>query len=249
MGAAKRIEVKPIDRDTANRLVRRVHYSGKVVQNSKVHFGVFIGRSLLGAMQFGSPIDKRRTLPLVRDTRWNGMLELNRMALTDALPRNSESRALSVAIRIIGRTYPHVEWILSFADGCQCGDGAIYRATGFVLTDIKKNTGMLRMPDGSVVARKTLDDHPVRNSRYYRDRGAVPLEGFQLRYIYFMNESARSRLTVPVLPFSEIAVRGAGMYKGVSKSVGSIVRDAPAVQVGEGGPQPTPALHIHTGGA
>lgn len=40
------------------------------------------------------------------------------------------------------------------------------------------------------------------------------LEGFQLRYVYFLDKSYRKRLTVPELPFSAIDEAGAGMYKG-----------------------------------
>lgn len=48
----------------------------------------------------------------------------------------------------------------------------------------------------------------------YIEAGFRPLEGFQLRYIYFIDPTARERLTVPILPFSEIEKRGAAMYKG-----------------------------------
>ena len=40
------------------------------------------------------------------------------------------------------------------------------------------------------------------------------LDGFQLRYIYFIDKSYRKRLTVPEIPFSKIDEMGAGMYKG-----------------------------------
>ena len=43
-----------------------------------------------------------------------------------------------------------------------------------------------------------------------RDR----LQGFQLRYIYFIDPAYRQRLTVPELPYSAIADAGARMYKG-----------------------------------
>jgi hypothetical protein len=61
------------------------------------------------------------------------------MAFSDILPRNSESRAIAISIRLIKKNAPHIKWIVSFADGCQCGDGTIYRASGFELTAIKKN--------------------------------------------------------------------------------------------------------------
>lgn len=126
----------------------RLHYSGKVTKNSQLHLGVFLAGRLEGVMQFGPSLDKRRMLGLVRGTKWNGFLELNRMAFSEALPRNSESRALGVALRMIRAHYPHVEWVVSFADGTQCGDGTIYRAAGFVLTSIKKNTTIWSAPDG-----------------------------------------------------------------------------------------------------
>ena len=220
MATAKDLHVAPISSHDARELVRRIHYSGKVTQASQLHFGVFLDGKLEGAMQFGPSLDKRKIQGLVSGTGWNDFLELNRMAFSEALPRNSESRALGVAFRLIRKHYPHIQWVVSFADGAQCGDGTIYRASGFVLTSIKKNAQMLRMPDGSIIARKTLDNpnHSGANGRYgsaiAREAGAVALPGFQLRYIYFLNPAARERLTVPVLPFSKISDMGASMYKG-----------------------------------
>ena len=138
MASAKDLVVKPIGSKDAAELVRRIHYSGKVTQNSQLHLGVFLDGRLEGAMQFGPSMDKRKMLGLVPGTGWNGFLELNRMAFSDRLPRNSESRALGVAFRMIRKHYQHIEWIVSFSDATQCGDGTIYRASGFVLTGIKR---------------------------------------------------------------------------------------------------------------
>lgn len=155
---AKDLVVKPITSQAARDVVKRWHYSGKTTANSQLHFGVFLNGLLEGAMSFGPPLDRRKLLPLVRDTKWNDMLELNRMAFGPALPRNSESRALAVAFRIIRKAYPNIEWVVSFADGAQCGDGTIYRASGFVLTAIKKNNQMWAAPEGEVFSRKSLTD-------------------------------------------------------------------------------------------
>ena len=214
MATAKDIIVKPIAAKAASALVKRIHYSGKVTQNSQLHLGVYLDGRLEGAKQFGPSLDKRKIQGLIKGTSWNGFLELNRMAFSEALPKNSESRAISIAMKLIRKHYPGIEWVVSFADGTQCGDGTIYRASGFVLTSIKKNTTMLRMPDGSVCADKTLNDHSYKKSGWWKKRGAKPLVGFQLRYIYFINPEARKRLTVPVLPFSKIEEMGAGMYRG-----------------------------------
>lgn len=237
MVSAKDILIKPITAHTANALVKKVHYSGKVVSNSCLHFGAFLDGKLEGVMSFGSPLDKRKVLPLVSGTTWTGMLELNRMAFSDVLPKNSESRALGVAFRLIKKHYPHIEWILSFSDATQCGDGTIYRASGFVLTGLKKNGQIWESPNGERYSRTSLTDGRSKqvqakaratvgggnfgggaSMRPYIEAGWKPLEGYQLRYIYFLHKDAKQRLTTPILPFSEIEKTGAGMYKGVKVS-------------------------------
>lgn len=214
MTSAKDIILKAIDSKLAIRFVKAHLYSGKVAANSQLHFGVFLNDRLGGVMQYGPSLDKRKTQRLVKDTGWNDFLELNRLAFADWLPRNSESRALAMSFKLIKKHYPHIEWIISFADATQCGDGTIYRAAGFTLTGIKKNTTVLKLPDGTIVADKTLNDHPVRTSGWWKKRGAKALPGFQIRYVYFLNKAARARLTVPELPYSAIIDAGASMYKG-----------------------------------
>ena len=211
MASAKDIIIKPITAKAAEKIVKSVHYSGKTAAISQLHLGVFLNGKLEGAMQFGPPIDRRKLLGLVEDTKFNDFLELNRMAFSDSLPRNSESRALSIAFRIIKKNYPNIEWIISFADGTQCGDGTIYRASGFVLTAVRKNTTIKRLADGTIAA-----SHGTSKKDF---TGAETLSGYQMRYIYFLNSEARKRLTVPVLPFSKIYDMGAGMYKGKPKRV------------------------------
>lgn len=244
MASAKDIVIKPISAKAANELVKRVHYSGTHTQNSQLHLGAFYNGKLEGAMQFGPPIDRRKVLPLVADTEWNNMIELNRMAFSDVLPRNSESRALAVAFRMIKKHNPHIEWVLSFSDGCQCGDGTIYRASGFVLTGIKKNSTMYRTPDGDVVADKTFNNNIGRKHKGFTTKDCEKIPGYQLRYIYFLNPAARQRLTVPVLPFSKIDEMGAGMYKGKPKR---LTEANSGDQPESGGATPTKALQSKGG--
>lgn len=263
--SAKDLRIAAIPPRDANAFVRAHHYSGKVDTRSQVHLGVFWQDRLEGVMQFGPSIDKAKSVGLVTGTAWNGFLELHRLAFSDRLPKNSESRAISVAMRLMRKNAPHVEWLLSYADGTQCGDGTIYRASGFHLIGIKKNTSMWRMPDGEVIAKLVLEpgfspgssnQNSVKarygktgtetSTAFLRRIGAEQLPGFQLKYIYFLNPAARDRLTVPILPFSEIARAGARMYRG--QRLGGVEVDAPAIHAGEGGASPTPSLHHTPGG-
>lgn len=211
-------------------------------------------------MQFGPSLDKRKILGLVEGTLWNEFIELNRMAFADWLPRNGESRAIGYAFRWMRKQYPHIKWCVSFADGTQCGDGTIYRASGFVLTGINQSMNLARFGDGQVIHKMTLESNPTQPrpelggrtyyeltggkynfSKYVSAVGGVVIPGFQLRYIYFLDPTARQRLTVPVLPFSEIDRRNAGMYRGKPR-VRSVDSDTSTVQVEEGGANPTRTL-------
>lgn len=296
--SVKDLIVRPIPVWMAKDCVRRWHYSGKSCNNSQVNLGVFMGQRLLGAMQFGPSIDKRRMLSIVEGSTMTSFLELNRMAFSDELPKNSESRALAVALRMIRKHQPGIEWVVSFADATQCGDGAIYRACGFLLTQVSKNKTLLRWTDvalrggdtpeqkaalaalagagfrpevgvaladkslndkafpiGSVTTKKAMDNHtfaPQAGGRIVygcslaKQNGLVEeLPGNQIRYILPMHPGVRERIRCTVLPYSEIAARGAQMRRGVriEQRAGSADSGTSGLQPEGGGASPTPALH------
>lgn len=233
MGRALDVTLKVIPSKVAVPFVKAHHYSGKVVNNSNLHFGAFLDGKLHGVMSFGPSMDKSKIMGLVDGTGWSNFLELNRMAFDDVLPRNSESRCISLAMRALKRHAPQVKWVVSFADGCSCGDGTIYRASNFILTGITKNSTIYVMPDGSKIANMTFSAHQTQpmdvlggatpaqvcggkfNARRFQEAtGAKMLPGYMLRYIYFIDKRWRKRLTVPEIPFARIDELGAGMYRG-----------------------------------
>ncbi len=258
MATAKDIIIKPINARTANAIIKKLHYSGKVVSNSQLHFGVFLNGMLEGAMQFGSPMDKRKSLGLVEGTLWSGMIELNRMAFSDILPKFSESRAIGFALRTIKKQYPQIKWVQSFSDATACGDGTIYRASGFVLTSIKENSSIYEFPDGARIAAMSITKGGDQKGRKrvcekygaiydssasmkpFIDIGAKKAVGNMLRYIYFIDKSYKEKLTVPILPFSKIDEMGAGMYKGVSR----VTKANSGDQLESGGAVPTDTLQL-----
>lgn len=233
MASVKEIEVKVIPSSIAVPFVKKHHYSGKVVQNSNLHFGAFLEGKLHGVMSFGPSMVKDKLIGLVQGTKWNEFLELNRMAFDDYLPKNSESRCISIAIKLIKKNAPQIKWIVSFADGCSCGDGTIYRASNFVLTGITVNKSIVELPSGEKIHKLTLETGrtlprkelggksylEVGNGKpdfkkYLEASGGKILKGYQLRYLYFIDKSCKNKLTVPIIPFERIDEIDAGMYKG-----------------------------------
>lgn len=209
MGRAKDIIVKVIPAKIANEFVKKHHYSGKVVPNSNLHFGAFLDNKLHGVMSYGPSMRKDLVQPLVANTGWNEFLELNRMAFDPYLPKNAESRCIAISVKLIKKNAPHIKWVISFSDGSQCGDGTIYRASGFYLTGIKDNTQLRINPKTNEVMQSMQAFH-LGLSKEFRTWDKI--QGFQLRYIYLIDKTCR--ITVPILPFSKIDEMGAGMYKG-----------------------------------
>ena len=210
MSRVKEIELKVIPAKIANDFIKKHHYSGKVVNNSFLHFGAFLDKRLHGVMSFGHSLDKAKTQKLVKNTGWNEFCELNRMAFDDYLPRNSESYCIGKALRLLKKNAPHLKWVISFADGCSCGDGTIYRASNFILTQIKKNSTMWINDKGDKVQNMSFATNPALNKKDFKR-----LDGFMLRYIYFLDKKCIKDLTCEIIPFSKIKEMGASMYKGV----------------------------------
>jgi hypothetical protein len=240
MGRAKEIIVKVIPSKIANEFVKKHHYSGKVV-NSQLHFGCFLDGKLHGVLQYGPPMKKIFMQKYIQEANgkmvdWYGFIELNRMAFDDYLPKYSESRCISITLKLLKKKTPHIKAVISFSDGTQCGDGTIYRASGFYLTDIKKNKSLQIDKDGVVYSNMAMTGKYIRKDFYEKFKekgvktshswqknrdiaGTKPLPGFQLRYIYLIDKTCK--ITVPILPFSKIDEMGAGMYKGKKVSLQS----------------------------
>ena len=134
---------------------------------------------------------------------------------------------------MIRKYAPQIKWVISFADACSCGDGTIYRAANFVLTGMKPNEALCMLPDGTRLHKMVLSGNPTTRrpelggrcyfditggrfawKKFLQKTGAKLLDGWQLRYIYFIDPGCRKKLTVSEIPFSQIDKLGAGMYKG-----------------------------------
>lgn len=173
--------------------MRAWHYSRRPYSKSVLHMGVEIGGRLCGVLAWGPGIDTRHSIAIVPGTPWDGYLELNRMALSPAAPRCSESRALAVAVRLLRAHAPWLRWLVSYADGCQSGSGTIYRAAGWALTQERRNTTLMRAPDGRVIS-----DVGLRTSAALRRSVAgaqlEPMRGYMRRYMLGLDAASRAAI-------------------------------------------------------
>lgn len=126
--------VKEIDRNLANNIIIKNHYSKKVISvpHQKIDLGVFVNDILLGVLQYGYSMNPASCNKVVIDTEMNQHLELNRMWLSDKIEISyPESQAISCSIKYIKRKFPKIKWIQSFADERCGGFGIVYQACSF----------------------------------------------------------------------------------------------------------------------
>lgn len=193
-----------LDRQEANAIIIANHYSRRVYSGSTLHLGVWIVGRLLGVLQFGFAMNPASAGSVVTGTEMDEYLELNRMWLDDEAPRNSESRSLAAAIRLIRRIRPAVKWIQSFADE-RCGlFGTVYQAAGFTFHG--EHRGIFWELDGDwyynslATNRKSAKGPRAAHLLANIDR-ATRHQLRQFRYLRFLKPRFAKGCRYPVKPF------------------------------------------------
>lgn len=123
--------VKEIERDLANDIIVKNHYSKKFYNASYIHLGVFFMGDLKGVLQYGYAMNPASQESVVKNTKIDEYLELNRMWIDDDCGLYPESRAISYSIKYIRSKFKKIKWIQSFADERCGGFGIVYQACSF----------------------------------------------------------------------------------------------------------------------
>ncbi|KAF0146558.1 MAG: DNA modification protein [Ignavibacteria bacterium] len=202
----KTFYIKEIDRDLANDIIKKNHYSKKFYSATYIHLGVFAADELKGVLQYGYAMNPASQEGVVQKTAIDEYLELNRMWLDDCLGRNSESKAISYSIKYIKERYPKIGWIQSFADE-RCGKyGVVYQAANFEYYG--EHTAVFWTLD-NVVYHNILMTCAPGTKRYSgqtkylqenKDR-ATKETLRQFRYIYWVKRQKRKNVVLTVRPY------------------------------------------------
>jgi len=202
---------RPIPFLAARTLLVRHHYLHSLPGGTRLAFGVFLNRRLLGALTFGvGPANAHR---LVEGAVGDDCLTLTRLWLNDELPRNSESRVIGISLRAL-RTHTNVKFVLSYADPAHGHLGTIYQATGWVYTGLSEAMPLYDLGDGVARHSRSLSHaYGTHSVKHFQSHGvdiAVLPQAAKHRYLYFVDPEWRSRLKVLVLPYPRKVVDGDG---------------------------------------
>lgn len=195
--------VKEIDRNKANDIIIKNHYSGKITNHTYIHLGVYLNNKLLGVLQIGYAMNPASGGGIVEGTKSDEFCELNRMWLDDLLPRNSESMALSYSIKYIRSKYPKLRFLMSFADERCGGYGIVYQAANFQYYG--EHTNIFWELDGqyfhNVIMTNGSDQSAQARNLRAKKNEAKKIELRQFRYIYWLNNRYKKNCKLKQHPY------------------------------------------------
>lgn len=118
---------------TASEFVGKHHYSKVMPKLNKVILGLFEKDVMVGVITFGWGVRPEDTIKkLFPSLRSKDYLEIGKLCLLDELPKNSESRFISAAMRFLKKLRPDVKLIFTWADAIWGKPGYIYQAANFL---------------------------------------------------------------------------------------------------------------------
>ena len=183
-----------------NELVIKHHYAHKPAANSRISMGVVHEGHLRGAVQIGVGIR-----PQVKTGKNDESLdpaevyEFDRMWLADEMPKFSESIVLSCVHRFLRFAYPHIKWLISYADTSAGNPGTIYQAANYELVkEIKCDFYLIEQDDGTVERVHPVSIYHRHGHRrwadlvkIYGDRISKPKGFVQRKYLYDLTRGKR----------------------------------------------------------
>ena len=195
--------IKEVDRKIANKMVVKNHYSKKFYNATYIHLGLYVNEELKGVLQYGYAMNPTSCSSVVKGTKKNEYLELNRMWIDDNVGQYPESRAISYSIKYIKKKYPKIKWIQSFADERCGGFGVVYQACSF--SYFGEHNSLFWTLDGVVYHNSLMTRNPKlsKSAKYLQENKnkATSQKLRQFRYIKFLDKREKKKCLLKEHPY------------------------------------------------
>ena len=215
MPKVRDMTVGPASMRDVREFARRYHYTG-MEGSAAWRWGLWYGPVLHGVVAYNNGTRGMGAAALGEEhaaKAWH----MGRLILSDASPRNSESRLISGSLHAIERERPDVWIVVTYADEEVGHIGTIYQATNAIYTGTTDETS------GTAGLSYVNDAGQRRSWRSIRETGRKEVTGWRLstgskpkhRYVYILGSKTQRRqrmklLRYPVLPYpkKEAATNG-----------------------------------------
>lgn len=189
------IHVLPIQAREAEPWLLKKHYARRVPSIAHA-FGLYRENILCGVVTYGIPANNNLNI-----VAGFPCLELNRLCVEDAAPKNSASLLVGRSLKII----PSPTVVVSYADRDQGHVGYIYQATNWLYTGLGAGDVEFEK-DGKRSHRKALFNIFGTGSREVLENNgyaAVPVSA-KHRYIYLVGSRRQKKEMAAALPWTSL---------------------------------------------
>lgn len=232
--------VRPITRRTAEQVILRYEWLGTLPPSARDHYGIFFGMFCAGVTCVGwggGGANINAFMEFGLSSQYE-LAYLMRGACVHWAPPGTNSKLISWTCRLLKSDSP-CKAVIAYSDTDAGEIGTVYQASNWACIGRGSATTQYVSPEGRVMDQKLIHDMKRRSGHSRSDcRSRLLLAGWReqksnakFRYVYVLDR-ADKRLMGKV----------ESMRQPYPKRAGSIASDAPAVQAGEGGSTPTPAL-------
>jgi hypothetical protein len=217
--------------EAAKFAVEKWHYSRRMPMPPLLRVGVWEEGRYIGCVLFGRGASP--TLGKSYGLAQTEVCELVRIALTDH--KAPVTKIVAVAVKLLRKSNPGLRMIVSFADPAEGHHGGIYQGGNWVYTG-ESNPELQFFHEGRWKHRREITSGAFGGARKVKDYKALRqrLAMGKHRYLMPLDDAIRKQIEPLRKPYPK------------QTCAGSTVASAPAIQAGEGGAAPTPALHIDT---
>jgi len=209
-------ELRHMKPTSAKLFMRRWHYT-HTCGNIVCAHGFYVENRLSAIVSYTPPVGRHLPNSILENGIYSEFLELQRLFTHDRLPKNSESKCVSMSLKRLKQDYPKVVVVVSYADSGAGHVGYVYQATNWIYTG-KASNELKIFIDGKRVHRRSLVAR-------YGTSGVQKLKSMGLdirvsderfhkhRYIFVLASSKRERkrtvrrLKVTPLPYPKGNIR------------------------------------------
>lgn len=205
--------VGPVAVADAQEFARRYHYTG-VGNNLNWRWGLWHGAVLHGIVAYNLPT--RRTCASVFGAEHEHRVwHMGRLILSDASPRNSESRLIGGSLRAIRAEYPDVWAVLTYAATDVGHLGYVYQATNAIYTgvggDLNYYIDLAGQRRGTHLDGRRVGPERAEAMGWTRHAGGV-----KHRYVYVLGSKSQRRHRMSLLRLSQFPYPKANRQEDVA---------------------------------
>lgn len=187
--------ISPISDRQAKEIIQKYHYSKVMPKITKLCLGGYKNGELVAVCTFGYGVQPLATIKnMFPALGVEDYLEIGKLCLSDALPRNSESFFLSRVLDFAKKKIKGVKLIYSWADGIIGKPGYVYQAAnfyygGFIWTEMYLSKDGVRVHPRTFQqmnkeSREAGQKFASRSTEIAQAAGYTKYFGLQFRYLY-----------------------------------------------------------------